>query len=65
MQGAIGSDGTLTDAFEQSFPREEKVIAETVAAGRVPALEWVATQDVKAPGLGRTGGAWAEGGFDL
>lgn len=65
VHGTTGADGTLTDAFQQSFPSEERVIGATIEAGAVPALEWVAAQDVQAPGFAREGGPWTEGATEL
>jgi NAD(P)-dependent dehydrogenase (short-subunit alcohol dehydrogenase family) len=46
IQGTVGDDGRLNDAFEQTQPREGRVIAETLVKGTVPDLTWIAEQDL-------------------
>lgn len=44
VQGRIGDDGVLLDAFEQTQPREARVIGETLKNGSAPDLQWIAQQ---------------------
>lgn len=44
VQGAIGANGVLLDAFEQTQPREGHVIGATLSGGKLPDLAWIAAQ---------------------
>jgi NAD(P)-dependent dehydrogenase (short-subunit alcohol dehydrogenase family) len=54
IQGSSNADGTLAGVFEQSQPREERVIASMLEHGAVPDLAWIASQPVQDSNLEST-----------
>lgn len=51
IQGSVDNKGQLIDAFEQTQPREGRVIAETLHNGTVPDLAWISKQNLYADAL--------------
>jgi NAD(P)-dependent dehydrogenase (short-subunit alcohol dehydrogenase family) len=51
VQGEVDAEGRLQDVFEQTQPRETRVISETLQRGAIPELEWIAGQPVQESAL--------------
>lgn len=47
IAGQVNDRGLLLDVFEQTQPREERVISATLREGGVPDLQWIADQPLK------------------
>ncbi|KIW24871.1 uncharacterized protein PV07_10558 [Cladophialophora immunda] len=45
--GETGDGGQLLDVFEQSQPREERLIEAMLEEGKIPELTWLAQQPVQ------------------